>query len=45
MRASQITISGKIMHSDKPMACRQRNGTAARKTIAMVICGGATLFR
>ena len=42
---SHRTICGKMMHSARPTACRQMNGTAALKIIAIVICGGATLFR
>ena len=36
-------IWGKMMQSALPIACRQMNGTAALKIVAMLICGGATL--
>ena len=39
---NQSVIPGKTMHRPTPMACRHRNGTADRKSVAIVICGGAT---
>ena len=42
---SHRMICGKMMQSASPSACSPMNGIAARKIIAIEICGGATLFR
>ena len=42
---SQVTIDGKRMQSPTPSHCNAMKFTAARKIVAIVISGGATLFR
>src|SRR5438046_1187765 len=42
---SHKMMPGKMMQSESPSTCNPMNGIAARKIVAIVICGGATLLR